>query len=166
MLAGDFSRTVSYPGLNSFAPEDRPPLQLTYQTYHRMVLLWGVMLMLMRCCGGSTAAGAREEPRSSHVSDVGAGAPDARDTAGWAAAEVGRQPWIVWQELRTVDAISKAVPAGEIILTIVLFTLFYTMIYIAWDGWCSASSRRGRVGPIPVRPPSRFPRPLERQRQP
>ena len=30
---------------------------------------------------------------------------------GWATAEVGRQPWIVWQQLRTADAISKVVPA-------------------------------------------------------
>jgi cytochrome d ubiquinol oxidase subunit I len=51
---------------------------------------------------------------------------------GWAAAEVGRQPWIVTGQLRTIDAISKAVPAGEILVSLVLFTLFYAVIYVAW----------------------------------
>ena len=51
---------------------------------------------------------------------------------GWVTAEVGRQPWIVWQELRTVDAISKAVPAAEVMTTLALFTVFYTIVYVAW----------------------------------
>jgi cytochrome d ubiquinol oxidase subunit I len=51
---------------------------------------------------------------------------------GWAAAEVGRQPWIVYGQLRTVDAISKAVPAGEVLVSLVLFALFYTVLYVAW----------------------------------
>ncbi len=133
MLAGDFSRTVSYPGLNSFAPEDRPPLQLTYQTYHWMVLLWGAMLALIALLWWVNRSGKLESNRRLLTFLMWTPVlPMLAIQLGWAAAEVGRQPWIVWQELRTVDAISKAVPAGEIILTIVLFTLFYAIIYIAW----------------------------------
>ena len=37
---------------------------------------------------------------------------------GWAAAELGRQPWIVYELLKTADAISKVVPAGQIATTL------------------------------------------------
>ena len=50
---------------------------------------------------------------------------------GWVVAEVGRQPWIVWGELRTADAISEAVPAGQVIATLVGFFAVYALIYIA-----------------------------------
>ncbi len=132
-LVGDFSGTKSFPGLNSFAPEDRPPVQLTYQTYHFMILLWGLMLLLV---GAAWLLNKRDKLQGNKRllgwlvwSPV---LPMLSIQLGWAAAEVGRQPWIVWNELRTVDAISKAVPAGEILTTLVLFVLFYTIIYVAW----------------------------------
>ena len=52
--------------------------------------------------------------------------------AGWATAEIGRQPWIVYVQLKTADAISAAVSPGSIILTLVLFALVYTVIYVVW----------------------------------
>lgn len=133
LLAGDFSRTKSYPGLNSFAPEDRPPLQLTYQTYHLMILLWGVMLVLALAAWWLNRKGALESRKGLLTLLIWAPIlPMLSIQLGWAAAEVGRQPWIVWGELRTLDAISKAVPAGEVLLSLILFTAFYTLIYVAW----------------------------------
>lgn len=133
LLAGDFSRTKSYPGLNSFAPEDRPPLQLSYQTYHLMVLLWGAMLVLSVLAWWLNRKGALENKRGLLGLVLWSPVlPMLAIQLGWAAAEVGRQPWIVWGELRTLDAISKAVPAGEVLVSLVLFTAFYTLLYVAW----------------------------------
>ncbi len=133
LLAGDFSRTKSYPGLNSFAPEDRPPLQLTYQTYHLMVLLWGAMLVLIIAVWLMNRSGSLEKKRGVLTALMWAPImPMLAIQLGWAAAEVGRQPWIVWGELRTVDAVSKAVPVGEIWITLILFVAFYTLVYVAW----------------------------------
>jgi cytochrome d ubiquinol oxidase subunit I len=133
LLTGVFSRTTSYPGLNSFAPEDRPPLQLTYQSYHLMILLWGAMLVLVAVAWYLN----RRDKLASNKRLLALLVwspllPMLSIQLGWAAAEVGRQPWIVWGELRTVDAVSKAVPAGEILTTLVLFVLFYTILYVAW----------------------------------
>jgi len=133
LLAGDFSRTKSYPGLNSFAPEDRPPLQLTYQTYHLMILLWGAMLVIALGAWWLNRKGNLESKKGLLTLLMWAPIlPMLAIQLGWAAAEVGRQPWIVWQELRTLDAISKAVPAGEVLLSLILFTAFYTLLYVAW----------------------------------
>ncbi len=45
---------------------------------------------------------------------------------------MGRQPWIVYQQMRTLDGISLAVPAGQIALTLTLFVLFYSLLFVAW----------------------------------
>ena len=133
LLVGDFSRTKSFPGLNSFAPEDRPPVQLTYQTYHFMILLWGIMLVVVIGAWLLNRRGKLQGNKRLLGWLVWSPLlPMLSIQLGWAAAEVGRQPWIVWNELRTVDAISKAVPAGEILTTLVLFVAFYTVIYVAW----------------------------------
>ena len=49
---------------------------------------------------------------------------------GWIAAEIGRQPWIVYRELRTKDAISVVVPAGQILFTILMFTVVYALLAV------------------------------------
>ncbi|PKQ16374.1 MAG: cytochrome ubiquinol oxidase subunit I [Actinobacteria bacterium HGW-Actinobacteria-7] len=144
LLAGDFSRTKSYPGLNSFTPADRPPLQLSFQTYHFMILLWGVMLVLVASAWLLNRGGKLERNRALLGMLVWSPVlPMLSIQLGWAAAEVGRQPWIVWGELRTVDAISKAVPAGEILTTLILFVLFYTVLYVAWGRVVIGIIKRG-----------------------
>ena len=52
---------------------------------------------------------------------------------GWAAAEIGRQPWIVQGELRTIDAISKVVPAYQIGITIAIFFAIYALLFVGWS---------------------------------
>jgi cytochrome d ubiquinol oxidase subunit I len=47
---------------------------------------------------------------------------------GWISAEVGRQPWIVYKLLRTSEAASITVSAGEILFSIILFALIYILL--------------------------------------
>jgi cytochrome d ubiquinol oxidase subunit I len=58
--------------------------------------------------------------------------PYIANQAGWVAAEVGRQPWIVYGLLRTSDALSKAVSAEEVLASIVLFTIIYLFLFAIW----------------------------------
>jgi len=51
---------------------------------------------------------------------------------GWIAAEVGRQPWIVYKLLRTRDAVSPTVSAGEVLFSIILFGLIYLALGVVW----------------------------------
>ncbi len=50
--------------------------------------------------------------------------------AGWAVAEVGRQPWTVQDLLPTMASVS-AVPASSVIVTFWLFALIFTVLLIA-----------------------------------
>ncbi len=47
---------------------------------------------------------------------------------GWAAAEVGRQPWIVWHILKTSHAVTTVATAGEILASIIMFTAIFLLI--------------------------------------
>ena len=49
---------------------------------------------------------------------------------GWAVAEVGRQPWIVWHVLKTSDAVTTTATSGEILFSIILFSSIFLLIAI------------------------------------
>ena len=51
---------------------------------------------------------------------------------GWTAAEVGRQPWVVYKVLRTADAVSLTVPAGNILFSIIMFSLIYLLLGVTF----------------------------------
>jgi cytochrome d ubiquinol oxidase subunit I len=59
-------------------------------------------------------------------------APYVANQAGWVAAEVGRQPWVVYGLLRTRDAVSPNVVGEHILLSTILFSLIYVGLGVLW----------------------------------
>ena len=55
--------------------------------------------------------------------------PFAANQLGWIAAEVGRQPWVVYGLLRTNDAISKSVVASQVFGSILMFGVIYALLF-------------------------------------
>ncbi|CAL1521516.1 cytochrome ubiquinol oxidase subunit I [Chitinophaga sp. MM2321] len=55
--------------------------------------------------------------------------PQIANQVGWYAAEVGRQPWVVYKLLRTSDALSKKVTADQVMFSLILFTLVYMLLF-------------------------------------
>ena len=47
---------------------------------------------------------------------------------GWIAAEVGRQPWIVYHLMKTQHAVSITVSPAELLFSIILFFLIYLLL--------------------------------------
>jgi len=131
LATGDF--TTVFPGLDDFDAADIPPVQITFQTYHLMVALFGVIMIFLVL---ALIAGFRKgkEPARGLLKALmwSPLAPILAIMAGWMVTEIGRQPWIVWHELRTTDAISQAVPASSLLITIVIFIVLYAIILIAY----------------------------------
>ena len=50
--------------------------------------------------------------------------------AGWVLSEVGRQPWIVWGLLKTVDANSPSVSTATIATSLGTFVVLYVALLI------------------------------------
>ena len=59
-------------------------------------------------------------------------APQICMQAGWFTAEMGRQPWIVYNMLKTSDGLSRAVHANQVVFSIILFALIYTLLFITF----------------------------------
>lgn len=55
--------------------------------------------------------------------------PQIANQAGWFAAEMGRQPWIVYELLKTSEAISKVVTANQIVASLVMFAFVYVLLF-------------------------------------
>lgn len=55
--------------------------------------------------------------------------PQIANQVGWYAAEVGRQPWVVYKLLRTSDALSRKVTADQVMFSLILFTLVYMLLF-------------------------------------
>jgi cytochrome d ubiquinol oxidase subunit I len=68
---------------------------------------------------------------------------------GWIFTEMGRQPWVVQGLLRTSDASSPAVGAGEVAATLIGFTLLYGVL-AGVAGWLAV--REIRKGTAPEEP--------------
>ncbi|HWR66161.1 MAG TPA: cytochrome ubiquinol oxidase subunit I [Bellilinea sp.] len=54
--------------------------------------------------------------------------PYLANSSGWILTEMGRQPWVVYGYMRTVDAVSKNLTPGMIITSLVGFTLVYGLL--------------------------------------
>jgi cytochrome d ubiquinol oxidase subunit I len=57
--------------------------------------------------------------------------PYAANTSGWVFTEIGRVPWIVFGVMKIESAVSPNVTAGEVLFSLVAFTLLYAALMAA-----------------------------------
>lgn len=128
MLGKGFGGEVK--GLNTFPPEDRPPVQLTFQGFHWMVYSGVVMTLLLALGIWFWVRRRLETARWWLVLCVPAAIlPQFANQMGWIAAEVGRQPWAVYGLMRTKDAISPNVIGSQVLFSLIFFSLIYCVIF-------------------------------------
>lgn len=124
----DASKPVT--GLEAFKPEDRPPVNFTFQAYHGMLYAAGAIGALLLLSLWAWYRGWLFERRwLLWLLVFGVLAPQLGNQLGWFAAEVGRQPWIVYGILRTSEALSATVKAEAVLTSLILFTLLYMLLF-------------------------------------
>jgi cytochrome d ubiquinol oxidase subunit I len=131
MAFGDAEARVR--GIAEFPPDRRPPLWLIFVSFHNMVLLgvWFVALMAWSAWQWYRDR-LWEDRRTLKALVFSIWLPVAACQLGWAAAEVGRQPWIVYGLLRTGEAHSPTVGAAEVAASLGLFGLVYAGLFALW----------------------------------
>ncbi len=70
--------------------------------------------------------------------------PYIANTGGWLLTEVGRYPWVVYGLVKQQDGVSKAVTGGMLLVSLIGFSLLYTILIIAT---IYLMIRHGRAGP-------------------
>ncbi len=142
-------------GLADFPREDWPPVQITFQSFHLMVGL-GMLMIGLTIVGTILLRGGKlfEHRWLLWVFVFAIIAPMIANQVGWITAEVGRQPWIVYPDpdvpgsgLRTADAHSIAVDKYEVLTSIIMITLIYLMLVIAWIYILDRKIRSGPESP-------------------
>lgn len=117
-------------GLNSIKEDERPPVNIVFQSYHLMVAIGMALIGLSVLGVFFWWRGTLFEQRwllSVYIFAVIG--PQISNQLGWFAAEVGRQPWIVYGILKTEDALSKVVTAGQVAGSLVMFTIIYLFLF-------------------------------------
>jgi cytochrome d ubiquinol oxidase subunit I len=114
----------------AFKPEDRPPVNLTFQMYHGMVgigfAMIGVAALGLLSCWRGRLLEKRWLLWLLVLSVLG---PQLANQLGWFAAEIGRQPWIVYGLMRTSAGLSKVVTSQLVLGSLILFTAIYALLF-------------------------------------
>jgi cytochrome bd ubiquinol oxidase subunit I len=131
MLGLNPNRVVQ--GLDSVPPEQRPPVQIVFQTWHLMIGV-GVTLAAIMVIGVYLLWRRRLLYSLPYlkVLRLALPLPIVACILGWMTTEIGRQPWIVQGQLLTVDGVSPSVTTGEVATTLAILLVIYTGVFVAW----------------------------------
>ncbi|PKW30258.1 cytochrome ubiquinol oxidase subunit I [Flavobacterium lindanitolerans] len=124
---GDFNAEVK--GLNDFPKEDHPPVAITHYAFQVMVGL-GTLLMFSGLLYFISLKKKKWQASKKYwlffacLAPVGFLALE----AGWIVTEVGRQPWIIHNVMRTKDAVT---PMPGMIYSFYLYVILYAVLSVA-----------------------------------
>ena len=124
--------------VKKYGPGDYVPiLGVTYWTFRLMAGV-GVMLLLIPLLGlwllrRKTFEQSR---RFLWLCVLGGFLPELANMTGWIFTEMGRQPWVVYGLLKTNEARSPLVSSGDIILSLLAYTLVYGTLLIVGVRLC------------------------------
>ncbi len=125
-----FNTKTTVMGLDAFAPDDRPPIQACFFFFHGMVGIGFAMIAIAALGFLYFRHGSLHERRwLLRILVFSVLGPQLANQLGWFAAEVGRQPWIVYHELRTSAALSAVVQANVVLSSLILFTFIYFLLF-------------------------------------
>jgi cytochrome bd ubiquinol oxidase subunit I len=148
LIHGDAGAEVA--GLDKFPDDERPPVVVPFVSYHLMILMGMAFIALGLAGVFLWARGKIWNARwFLRILVFSVPVPLLANEFGWIAAEVGRQPWAVYRVLRTADASSVSVPAGNILATLALFLLVYALIAAAGLKAVISLIRKGPEGGSP-----------------
>ncbi|MCW2276770.1 cytochrome ubiquinol oxidase subunit I [Heliophilum fasciatum] len=132
ILVGNRTDTVVQ-GLNDFPREEWPPVLPTFFSFHIMVAL-GTLFIILPALG----LWLLQRKRLMHSTwflkllTLTIPLPFVANELGWMAAEIGRQPWIVYRQLLTIHGASFTVPPWQILASIILFVVVYLFLFAVW----------------------------------
>jgi cytochrome bd ubiquinol oxidase subunit I len=125
----DFKKPVT--GLNAFPKEDRPSqVNAVFQFYHIMISI-GMFLIALTfyACFLWWRGKLFDNKWLMWIFSFSVLLPQIANQAGWFAAEMGRQPWIVYGHLRTSEGFSQEVSANQILFSLILFFIVYAILF-------------------------------------
>ncbi|HEY1329582.1 MAG TPA: cytochrome ubiquinol oxidase subunit I [Casimicrobiaceae bacterium] len=141
-LKHDLDATVQ--GLKSVAADDRPPVVPVFIAFRVMVGLGLLMLALVVSAGVLHFRKRLFVSRAFHNACIAMmPAGFIAVVAGWTVTEVGRQPWIVYGLMRTRDAVSPSLTAGNVATSLLFYAVVYVIVFGAGIFYMARVAREG-----------------------
>ena len=117
-------------GLKDFPRDERPPVAVTFFSFRAMVAMWLVMLGMTVWAWLLALRGRLyDTPSFLRVATWTIPVGYAAVTAGWFTTEVGRQPWVVYGQMRTADAVTPFLTGTDVGISIFFYILVYLVIF-------------------------------------
>ena len=142
-IGKDLSGNLPTPGLAAVPVDEQPNMWASFYGFRTM--FYGSMLMFAAALLGVVLRLRRKlfSARWFHtfvlwLTPIGVIAI----IGGWVVAEAGRQPWVVYGQLRTADGVSH-LPTGTVLASLVAFILTYLLLLVAWVAYVVRTVRRG-----------------------
>lgn len=126
----DFESPVK--GLNAF-PKDEQPSQVNavFQFYHVMISIGMFLIFItLYACYLWWKNKLFDKKWLMWIFSFSVLLPQIANQAGWFAAEMGRQPWVVYGLLKTSEAFSQEVSSNQILFSLILFFVVYSLLFL------------------------------------
>lgn len=119
-------------GLKDIPPGDRPPVTVVFFAFHIMVGL-GLLMFFIAWLGVFYIWRGVGLQKRWYLRSVVAMTPVGfiATLSGWYVAETGRQPWVVYNLMRTADAVSP-ISAGQVWTSLAVFVTVYSTLLAAY----------------------------------
>lgn len=119
-------------GLTAFSSDTWAPINLVFQVYHVMINL-GFLFIPIGLVAALYYFWGRRLWRTRWVLwllVLSIFLTELATQMGWWTAEFGRQPWIVWNLLRTADAVSPVLDTGQVLFSLLMFVALYAVLFV------------------------------------
>lgn len=117
-------------GVNSF--ENHPPVAPLFYSFRIMVGLGFTMLFVAFICAFQLRKGGNVSKLMLWILVGMTFSGWVATIAGWYVTEIGRQPYLVYGVLKTVDAVAQNVTSSMIGSTLAMYLILYTVLLIAF----------------------------------
>ncbi len=154
----EFKKNLTEPvlGLKEWKPEDRPRMVgLVYYSFRIMtgigfflvgLMLWSVVQWLRGKLSNEAIASQKWLMRGwIFAAPLGYIAVE----SGWIVRCVGRQPWVVYGQIRTADGVSN-IPASNVLTSLSIFTVIYSILFVSTLYFGSRIIRKGANLELPI----------------
>ena len=127
-----FNPQATVTGLNAFPSPEYPPINLVFQVYHFMFMM-GTLFVPIGLLGLLFYFWKRKvfELRwMLWLFVVTVFLAEMTIISGWWTAEIGRQPWIVYQVLPTALGVSPLLSVTDVSISLLMFIVLYILLFI------------------------------------
>ncbi|RUO29374.1 cytochrome ubiquinol oxidase subunit I [Aliidiomarina sedimenti] len=120
------------PGLNEVPVDEQPPVAIVFWAFRIMIAI-GIAMVAVAVTGLFMRRGQRylTAPWFLNTLRLMAVTPFIAVLAGWFVTELGRAPWLIYEQFSHADGLTPSLTGGMALFTLIGYILVYAMIFSA-----------------------------------